>query len=124
MISRAELRRIARARLKDAEVLFAGRRYDGAAYLSGYAVELALKARICRTLKWSDFPSTPGEFSSYQSFRTHNLEVLLRLSGMEAAIGSRYLPEWAAFTTWNPEMRYNPVGTTSAGEARRMIEAA
>jgi hypothetical protein len=33
-------------------------RFDGAFYLSGYAVELALKARICRTLKWRATPST------------------------------------------------------------------
>ena len=47
----AELRKIAKARLKDAEALLAAHRYDGAIYLCGYAVELALKARICQTLK-------------------------------------------------------------------------
>ena len=50
MISRTELRRIARARLRDAEVLFGAGRYDGAIYVCGYAIELTLKARICRVM--------------------------------------------------------------------------
>jgi len=34
---------------------------DGATYLCGYAVEVALKFRICLTLNWPEFPSTGGE---------------------------------------------------------------
>jgi HEPN domain-containing protein len=49
MISRTDLRAIARALLRDAEALLAAKRYDGAFHICGYAVELALKARICRT---------------------------------------------------------------------------
>ncbi|MBI1923693.1 HEPN domain-containing protein, partial [Candidatus Poribacteria bacterium] len=81
MISKDDLRKIARAKLKDAEVLYKNRRYDGAVYLCGYTIETVLKARICRTLKWEGFPSTRSEFQSYQSFRTHDLVVLLTLSG-------------------------------------------
>jgi HEPN domain len=124
MIARNELRRIARARLRDAEALFAAGRYDGAGYLCGYVVELALKARICRTLKWAGFPSTSGEFASYQSFRTHSLVVLLTLSGIESMVRTRYVAEWSAVSAWNPESRYNPVGTTPRSIALAMIEAA
>jgi hypothetical protein len=124
MITRSELRRIARARLRDAEVLFAGGRYDGAVYLCGYAVEVVLKARICRTLRWDGFPSTSGEFASLQSFRTHNLEVLLSLTGQFQAITSRYPAEWLVVTNWSPEFRYNTIGTSTRDEARRMIDAA
>ena len=56
MISTRDLRSISRARLRDAEELLAARRYDGAFYLAGCAVESALKARACRTLKWTEFP--------------------------------------------------------------------
>jgi HEPN domain-containing protein len=62
MIKRTELRKLARARLKDAQLLFAVKRYDAATYLSGYAIEMALKARICQTLKWTYFPETNKEF--------------------------------------------------------------
>src|SRR5271170_6256898 len=97
MLSRSDLRRIAQARLRDAEVLFRGRRYDGAIYLCGYAVELTLKARICRTLRWAGFPETAGEFRDLQSFKTHNLEILLRLAGRET-IRVRHYSDWAVVT--------------------------
>ena len=57
-----ELRKLARTRLKDAAVLFSSNRYDGSIYLCGYTIDLALKARICRTLNWSEFPETNAEF--------------------------------------------------------------
>src|SRR5690242_8975791 len=86
VILAADLRKIARARLADAEALYRTNRFDGSVYLCGYAVELSLKYRICKTLGWSDFPSTGGEFKQYQTFRTHDLDVLLHLCGREARI--------------------------------------
>jgi HEPN domain-containing protein len=62
MATITELRTLARARLKDAQILFLAKRYDAATYLGGYAVELALKARICKTLGWTNFPETNKEF--------------------------------------------------------------
>jgi hypothetical protein len=62
MATRNELRTLARARLKDAQLLFAAKRYDAATYVCGYAVEMALKARICQTLGWTNFPETNKEF--------------------------------------------------------------
>ncbi|NLJ29092.1 MAG: HEPN domain-containing protein [Deltaproteobacteria bacterium] len=50
MIAINDLRKIAQARFKDADVLLKAWRYDGAIYLCGYAIELALKARICKIL--------------------------------------------------------------------------
>jgi HEPN domain-containing protein len=96
MIPRNELKKIARARLKDADILMASRRYDGAIYLCGYAVEIALKARICQTLKWQGYPSSKREFHDYQSFRTHDLDVLLHLAGREQTIKTNFLAEWSA----------------------------
>src|SRR6266700_3947380 len=101
-MSRSELRKIARARLRDSEVLFDTGRYDGATYLCGYAIELALKARICRVLNWLGYPSTRAEFASYQSFRTHSLDVLLTLSGWEQKTISRYPTEWSVVVDWDP----------------------
>jgi hypothetical protein len=124
MISRSELRRLARARLRDSEVLFNQGRYDGAVYLCGYTVELALKARMCQTLKWSGFPSTRKEFEPYQSLRTHNLDTLLSLSGVEAKIKTRFLTLWSAVATWEPEVRYRAIGTATKSDALNMIEAA
>jgi HEPN domain-containing protein len=124
MLSRFDLRRIARARIKDAQALVRARRFDGAVYLCGYAVELVLKARICATLHWKDFPSTTREFENYRSFRTQNLDVLLTLSGRESKIKTSYLAEWSVVAGWDPEARYKPVGSADRSDAELMIQSA
>lgn len=50
-----ELSELCKERLKDAEILIKAQRYDGAYYLCGYVIELALKKRICKTLNWDGF---------------------------------------------------------------------
>lgn len=122
-IARNELRKIARARLADAEALFRARRYDGAVYLSGYVVEMALKARICRSLSWPDFPETRGEFEGLGGLKTHDLEILLRLSNRGGSILGTYLAEWTIVTTWRPEHRYRPIGTSNWADARTTLDA-
>ncbi len=123
MIPTNDLLKIAGARLKDAEVLLGSRRYDGAIYLCGYAVELALKARICKTLNWPGYPDTRKEFENYSSFKTHNLDVLLHLSGQESAIKLNFFTEWSVVAQWNPSARYQPVGTADESDTRLMISA-
>src|SRR2546427_10469762 len=100
MISVAEHDNIARARIEDAKVLLTAGRFDGASYLCGYAVEVALKARICKVLNWSEFPTTSGEFQPYRSFQTHELDVLLRLSGQESKVKQGYFTLWNAVAVW------------------------
>jgi len=123
MISRTDLQKMAQAKLEDAEVLLQAQKYDSAVYLCGYAIELALKARICLVLNWNEFPSSKAEFQKYQSFKTHELEVLLRLSGTEAIMRTKYLNAWSDVVDWNPEMRYQLVGSTPPHEAHAMIAA-
>lgn len=123
MISTADLRTIARARLQDARVLLRRNRFDDAYYLCGYAVELALKARLCRAVRWRGFPETPQEFKGLQSIKTHDLEVLLRLSGVESRIKTRYLAEWSVVLDWDPEKRYRSTGTATRQQATDMIAA-
>jgi hypothetical protein len=123
MLSKAELRKIAKARLKDAEVLFNARRLDGAIYLCGYSIEIALKSAICRTLRWNGYPSTKKEFEGFQSFKTHNLDILLSLSGVEATIKSSFFAEWAAVARWEPDFRYKPIGSASLQDVNLMIES-
>lgn len=124
MIDSKLLKKLAIERLKDADALLAAGRYDGAIYLVGYTVELALKSRICKTLHWPSFPRTSGEFKGYQSFKTHDLDILLSLSGRWNAIKSKWLADWSTVVTWDPEARYNPIGNVGKAEAERMIESA
>ena len=128
MISRAELATAARAYLRAARLLnrAGSNSPDAAAYLCGYAVEIALKARICRALDWAGFPESGAEFRGYASFKVHDLDVLLHLSAAEAAIKTdpRLTTDWSVVQEWNPEQRYNPIGTRTAAQAKDMIEAA
>jgi len=124
MIRVSELDTIAKARLGDAKALLEAKRFDGATYLCGYAVEVALKVRICRTLNWPGFPSTSGEFHAYRSFQTHELGVLLHLSGKEAEVKQEHMERWSLVAAWDPESRYNVIGTETPAKAEAMIRAA
>lgn len=124
MLDRTELLKIAQARLGDAETLFGAARYDGAVYLCGYAVEIKLKARICRTLRWPDFPETNKEFQNCQSLKTHNLDVLLKFSGVEQKIKLNHLAEWSIVLRWDPAVRYKRIGSATRQDTELMIASA
>jgi HEPN domain-containing protein len=124
MVPVGDLRKIAKGRLVDAEALFQAGRYDGAIYLCGYAVEIALKAKICRVLKWPGYPSTEKEFQGYLSFRTHDLARLLHLSGAESKIKIKHFAEWSVVATWKSDVRYRPIGSATAQDVVDMIKSA
>lgn len=124
MISTADLMTIARERLTDAKTLLNAHRYDGAVYLCGYSIEIALKHKICQTLNWLGFPSTNKEFDKYKSLKTHDLDVLLSLTGVETTLKATHLAEWSAVSIWNPEARYNPIGVVDPTDATLMINSA
>lgn len=119
MLLKAELKRIIKEHLSDAEALFNAGRFDGATYLCGYVMEVALKLRVCKTLKWEGFPETRREFEGLASFKTHDFDVLLRLSGAEDTIKLSYLSEWSTVRTWSPELRYNRVVSMNRVEKLR-----
>ena len=123
MIETAELRRMAETRQGDAVILYRAGRYDAAMYLGGYAVELALKARICDTLRWSRFPSERGEFRNYQSLQTHDLNVLLDFSGVQNRVRREYAAAWSIVRTWTPQWRYFAIGSATEGNCLELIEA-
>jgi hypothetical protein len=123
MLDLADLDKLAQARLEDARVLAAAGRWDGAMYVCGYAAEIALKARICRVLNWTRFPATQKEFAGMGSFRTHDLDILLRLSGQEDRIKQNHFPTWNAVAVWSSESRYQIIGTVSETNASEMIAA-
>jgi len=68
---------LAEERLKDFEVLCAGKRYAAAIYLGVYAVECLLKAHVCRALDLDELPET---------YRSHHLLTLLLHSGLNRRI--------------------------------------
>ncbi len=119
-MQKTEIEEIVQARLKDAEVLLNASRFDGSAYLCGYAIELGLKAKICETLRWNEYPSS----GKYSTFKTHDLDVLLHLTGLEFKIKSQFLAEWSDVAQWNPEARYKPIGSVKEEDAKNMLNSA
>jgi hypothetical protein len=124
MIPAADLSTLAGVRLEDARALMQSARYDAAAYVAGYSVEIALKARICHTLNWRGFPETAHEFKGLQSLKTHDLDILLQFSGIEAQVRAAALDDWLKIVTWRPEWRYQTTGTFSEGTTATIIAAA
>jgi len=123
MLNRKTIIQIAKARLKDARTLLSAKRFDGAVYLCGYAIELGLKCKICEILNWQEYPETRSEFNNYRTFKTHNLDVLLHLSGIESHIKANYLSDWSIVAKWKPEARYQPVGKVKLIDAKEMLKA-
>ncbi len=118
-MDKATLQSNAHIRLEDAQVLYDNKRYDGAAYICGYAVEFALKARICETLNTTTYPDhLPG-------FKIHKLETLLFLTGRESHIKQNALADWTfVVQNWQPEMRYKATGAVLPADVQTLIEAA
>lgn len=125
MITKKDLKRLAELRLKDSACLLESKRYQAAQYLAGYSVELYLKLNICNFFNLIDgYPEDKYELEKYthlvkdkfknavksiglKTFKTHNLNELLLISGKEYYIKNLYLNEWTGVLSWSPEMRYN-----------------
>lgn len=106
-------------------LLYENELYDGASYLSGYVIELALKARICKLLD-IDYPDE-GEIS--RSFKTHKFDNLIKLAGLyneftvESKMNIDFKINWSLVKVWNEEFRYRPVGNAKQEEVKAIIEA-
>jgi hypothetical protein len=126
MLTLGDMRRLARERVAEAALLVRAERYDTGVYLCGYAVEVSLKARICRTLRWSEFPNEPQEWKRHHSFlKVHDLELLSHWSGCGLELTKPPVREhWLEVTAWNPEMRYKLSGVVNRAESLRMLRAA
>jgi hypothetical protein len=99
----------------------------GAGKLHGYRLKSSygkVRREFVRLCPGSGTPSTGGEFQNYQSFRTHNFDVLLRLSGAEEKVKTTLMTEWSAVAAWDPEARYKPIGSTTRQAAELMIISA
>lgn len=108
ILTRGDLQELSKKRIEEAETLLLnpGRSLsDGAYYLAGYAVELALKACIIVRLRNSEeFPAKKFSENCY----THNLNALLHLAGLETTVkADRKLAfNWAIVQDWNETSRY------------------
>jgi hypothetical protein len=125
MLSIQTLFDIAKCRIEDAKVLASNKRPDGAVYLCGYALEMVLKRRIAMILDWGGYPETRAEFDDYKSFKIHDLDILLRLSGFERKLQANTVmyAKWQIASNWDSEIRYKQIGNVSDADAKDIINA-
>jgi HEPN domain-containing protein len=115
-VNRKDLQNLAETRLKDAELLYKHRRYDGAYYLAGYVVECALKACIAKKVKRYDFPDKD---LAHRVF-THDLSQLLTHAGLmpqfklEFRNNPQFEVRWGVVKDWSARSRYETHGRYKA----------
>lgn len=123
MATSQQLKDLAHLRLREAEALLAAGLYDGAKYLSGYVVELALKARICRLLDVDEYPEK-GELK--RVYAVHDLDLLLLLAGLRRAVdpsNNALFDNWSTAALWKPERRYEAAGSVTRQDAEDILNA-
>ncbi len=124
MIRYENLKLISETRLKEAKVLYQNGLYDGAAYICGYVLETALKARICKNLNIGEYPDDGKDKTIFSS---HDFDRLLLLSGLQGKItltarNKKRFANWSLLTSWKPERRY-AVGVYKKSNVEDLFEA-
>lgn len=118
-----------RRRLEDAQALDSQKRWAGAVYLGGYALECSLKSLICYDEGKNNFKDTATFKKGMQGADLHNLSKLLEaLPSVQRYIQldrtNTYKPAWHTVSSlWrNDELRYSDKQGDEK-ESRRFIEA-
>jgi hypothetical protein len=109
-VNRAELQRLAKDRILDAKALLAARRWAGAYYLAGYAVECGLKACVLAYVEKTGIIFEDRKYA--EKCWTHDLEELVRLSGLTELLGREIGANpaqgrnWLIVRDWSELSRY------------------
>lgn len=132
MKSPAEIRALAKERLEEAIILKDNKKFNGAFYLAGYAIELSLKAKICEKFDipnlFEESTSIPGISELRKGVKTHDLLTLLVFSGLKNKYDTAKAKEKILFrlnsllfTNWNESYRYKPCGFCKDADVNELI---
>ena len=108
-MNRADFQKLTALRIREAKVLLDSKKYEGAYYLAGYAVECALKACIAKRTKRFDFPPSEKEVREYY---THDLVKLVKGAGLDSALRAAESSDlqfgiyWTVVRGWKEQARY------------------
>lgn len=127
-MDRKQLQRLAKERIKDAKALLGRKRWSGAYYLCGYAVECGLKACLLRHLGESNaLFGDPDYLKKLGGCWTHDLVRLVNLAGLDAEFGTARAANatlntfWDVTKDWTEASRYED--NTTEAQAKRLYEA-
>ncbi len=122
-LNRNALRTLAASRLEEARVLLENKLWTGAYYMTGLAVECALKSCLASAVKEHDFPDKRFVNDMYD----HDLEKLFKLNGaLWAALqadmktDAKLNVNWSTVKDWDDDKRYDIVEEL---EAKGLYEA-
>jgi len=109
MIAKKDLETLSETRLDDAVQLFQIARYSAAYYLSGYAIELGIKACIASLFQANTIP----EKSFVNAVYSHRLDELLGLTGIKREFQDDMKRDpalsaaWGVASKWTETSRYS-----------------
>jgi HEPN domain-containing protein len=112
-LTRRDFQRLAELRAREAGALLRSRNPIGAYYLSGYAIECALKACIAKQGRRHEFPLKADYI---RRLYTHDLKELLRLAEIEDQLeddmrkNAALARNWFMVKDWTEESRYKSTG--------------
>jgi len=97
-MTRRDFQHLTRLRLSDARVLSRSGNSEGAYYLTGLAIECALKSAIARRTQRHDFPPDPKFVRD--GVYIHDLNKLLVAAGLESILNAAAASNTAPKTNW------------------------
>jgi HEPN domain-containing protein len=109
-MNRAGWQQMALERIGDAEALLKKKRWAGAYYMAGYAVECGLKSCVLLHVENTGVIFDNPKF--LEKCRTHDLNVLLSLATLEEEFGKAKQANatlddyWKTVSAWTEESRY------------------
>ena len=122
-LNRDTLRTLAGSRLEESRVLLENKLWTGAYYMTGLALECALKSCLASAVKEYDFPDKEFVNAMY----VHKLESLFKLNGalwasLQADMknDAKLSVNWSTVKDWDDSKRYDIVEEL---EARALYEA-
>jgi hypothetical protein len=128
-VNQAELRQMVEERIRDAEALVAGGRWEFAYYAAGYAVECALKSCLLARMVLTGWVFDE-EVKKVDDCRTHEFLKLIQIAGLRdelnnkpresAAAGGEFVANWNTVSEWKVTSRYE---AKSEAEAKKLLAA-
>ncbi len=109
-MNRAELQQLSNDRIEDARALLLARRWPGAYYLAGYALECALKSCVLAYIERTGITFEDKKFA--EKCWTHDIEELVRQAGLaverDKAVGTNTNlgRNWLIAKDWSESSRY------------------
>jgi len=122
MPTRNDLKELSEHKLKIIKCFFMQKEYDEVVQNSGYVIEFGLKSAIC---KHEDIDEYPCE----QKYLIHNLTRLIKFANLQEKFDLKkttsadFFANWSLITTWTPQFRYQPIGTSNKEHAKQVINA-